>query len=80
MSRDGKVVNLGYFAEEAALCIARSPEAQVAAVKAAARGGAAGKAVARWFAHCASLALPVGLRKENCHQDWARLPLIYYFR
>ena len=36
--RDGKTVHLGYFAtaEEAALCIARSPEGQAAAKRAAA--------------------------------------------
>ena len=38
VSRDGKVVNLGSFAtaEEAALCIARSPEGQAAAKRKAA--------------------------------------------
>ena len=38
VKRDGKDVSLGYFAtaEEAALCVARSPEGQVAAQKAAA--------------------------------------------
>ena len=36
--RDGKLVHLGYFAtaEEAALCVARSPEGRAAAVRAAA--------------------------------------------
>ena len=38
MRRGGKEVSLGYFAtaEEAALCVARSPEGQAAAKKAAA--------------------------------------------
>ena len=38
VSRAGKAVSLGYFAtaEEAALCVARSPDGQVAAQRAAA--------------------------------------------
>ena len=48
VSRDGKVVNLGSFAtaEEAALCIARSPEGQAAAKRKAA---AEEETIDSWF-------------------------------
>ena len=53
VSRDGKVVNLGSFAtaEEAALCIARSPEGQAAAKRKAAEEEEAIDRLDSWLKH-----------------------------